>query len=483
MGWIGVGLALLLPWLAGALALRRLWLDGKAGAWALYIGYGYWLGLPGAALGLMALSGFGLRPAFWLILLSCLAITGWAGRDLGWPKGFVAGELGAGRPVLHALRLRRIGWQGGLILALSLWLGWRLAILALHVWYQPLFPWDAWTTWALRARVWSELGQLVPFVAPERWATEQSDRLYTLEAWRYPPLVSLIALWPTLPLQRWDETAANLPWLGAGLSLGLGLYAQLRRWGADRLTSLFGVWLLMSLPLLETHIALAGYADLWLAGALGLSLIAFLHWVRSGERQQLALCLILAAAWPLIKLEGTVWLSLLVLGLIVARPRWGRLGLALAGAMALGLLALWFIGIRLATPWGMLELSTQAIAFPFIGHFALGYHPNWWALGLMLFGLENWHLLGYLLIAGIMLAGHRLIRGGEPWLRAAFVLVSGSLGLLWVLFFLTDAAAWLEQGTASGRLLLQFAVLYVFFLLVLWLDIQGVGSPAAKSSR
>lgn len=483
MGWIGLWLALLVPWLAGALWVRRLWPEAGPGRWALALGYGYWLGIAAATLLLLPLSILGLRPAFWLILGLCLGVAVWAGRDLIRSKQRGAMDLSGLRSLLPRPAPSELtSWRVLLAFALFLWIAWRLAILALHVWYQPLFPWDAWTTWALRARVWSELGQLIPFVAPEVWDVDRSGS-YTLEAWRYPPLVSLIALWPTLLLAGWDETAANLPWVGAGLSLALGFYGQLRLWGVDRLLGLVGVWLLISLPLLDTHIALAGYADLWLAGALGLGLIAFLQWVRAADRRQLALCLILAATWPLIKLEGVAWLILLVLGFIVAKLRWGRSQLAIGGLIALGLIALWLIGLRLTTPLGTIELSTQAVELPFIGRFAFGYHPNWWPLVLMLFGLENWHLLGYLLLAGLLLAVYRLLRGDASWLRAAFALVGASLGLLWTLFFLTDAAAWAERGTALGRLLLQFMPLYVFFLLALWLDLQGGRSPASSNTR
>ena len=45
----------------------------------------------------------------------------------------------------------------------------RLVLLGLEVAWQPLYPWDAWIQWATKARVWYELGQIVPFARVEAW--------------------------------------------------------------------------------------------------------------------------------------------------------------------------------------------------------------------------------------------------------------------------------------------------------------------------
>jgi hypothetical protein len=463
--WFAVGLSLLLPWLTGTMLMRRLWPAGTPGAWPLALGYGYWLALPAGALALYPLSMLGLRIAFWLLMLGFALVLGWGVR--GWrPPGW--GALQSLRPAWNRDARER---GSRLLFALLLgWIGLRFTVLALEVWWQPLFPWDAWTTWAVRARVWSELGRLVPFVAPEVWAGAGAGTVYTIEAWHYPSLVSRLALWPTLAAGGWNETAANLPWLGAAIALALGFYGQARLWGASPLTSLVALWLLISLPLLDTHVALAGYADLWLAGALGLSLMAFLHWTRTGDRRQAALCLVLAASWPLLKLEGAAWLMLLVPAWILAAARRRRIGLSLIAAAVLSFGLAWLSGLRFEAPFiGLIEISAEALQLPFIGRFELGYHDSWGILARTLLGLEHWHLLGYLLVVGLSVAIWRVVRGERaPWRLAGLALVLGSLVLLWGLFFLTDAHRWAEQGTSLGRLLLHFMPFYVFFLLTLW---------------
>ncbi|QGU33813.1 hypothetical protein [Thermochromatium tepidum] len=465
LAWFAVALSLLLPWLAGALLLRRLWPDKSPGSWPLVLGYGYWLALFVGAMLLYPLSILGLRVAFWVLMLGFALVLGWTLRGLH-PSG---------REVFQSFRsvwardARELGAR--LLFALLLgWIGLRFAVLALEVWWQPLYPWDAWTTWAVRARVWSELGRLVPFVAPEVWAGEGTGAVYTIEAWNYPALVSYLALWPTLAAGGWNETAANLPWLGAAMALALGFYGQARLWTDSAPASLAALWGLISLPLLDTHVALAGYADLWLAGALGLSLMAFMQWTRTGDRRQAALCLALAATWPLLKLEGAAWLVLLVPAWMLVQVRRPWISLSLIAAAVLGLGLAWLIGLRLELPIiGLIEISAEAIQLPLIGRLELGYHDTWAAFARTFWGLENWHLLGYLLLIGLIVAIGRVVRGERaPWLVSGLALVLGSLLLLWGLFFLTDAHRWAEQGTSLGRLLLHFVPFYVFFLLTLW---------------
>ena len=64
MGWWGVGLALMLPWLAGALWVRSGWRDDPAGIWPMALGYGYLLGMLVVTLLLRLQEALGLPPSF-----------------------------------------------------------------------------------------------------------------------------------------------------------------------------------------------------------------------------------------------------------------------------------------------------------------------------------------------------------------------------------------------------------------------------------
>ena len=365
------------------------------------------------------------------------------------------------------------------------WLGWRLASLAQEIWWRPLYPWDAWTTWTVRPRVWSEWHQLVPFVDPQRWLADPTGSVYTIYAWTYPYTAPLLALWPTLAYGGWNETAANLPWLGAALALGLGFYGQARLWGVSSLTALIFTWLLLSLPLLDTHVALAGYADLWLATVFGLAVIAFFQWARDGDRRQGWLALLLALACPSIKLEGAVWLLLFPPALLAARLRGGWL-LALTGiVLALGL-GWWLVGgVEFSIPGlGEFRLTPALIQVPYLGRFGLGYRGSWDPVVMNFLVLANWHLFGYLMLLAAGMAAVSVFKhGATRWERAELVFVVTSLLALFVLFFLTDAQLWAEQYTSINRVFLEFVPAFLFWVLTVFHSSSLTFHPALSGEE
>ena len=455
-GW-RAGLALIIPWLAGTLGVRTLWRNAPVGGWPLALGYGYFLGLLAAILLLRAQVAAG-GPLDWTGPTLALAVLGLAGGVLARRRG------GLSVSCWNPWWAMPGGIERGLFILLLAWLGWRLFLLAQEVWLRPLYPWDAWTTWEVRARVWSELRQWVPFVDPQRWLADASSSVYTVHAWEYPDAVSLLALWPTLAFGAWHEPVAHLPWLGAGVALGLGFYGQARLWGASPLAALIFVWLLLSLPVLDTHIALAGYADLWLAAVFGLAVCALLQWAQTGDRWQGVLALMLALACPWIKREGLVWALLLIpAAAVVWTPR--RYWLWLVGGFLLAL-TLWFMvgGVVFTVAgWGDVRLTPEVIQLPVLGRFELHYHDIWEPVVRNLLILGNWHLLGYLLLAALLAGLPRTL--AEPWRLAGMIVMGSGLLMLFVLFFFTEAYLWAVEYTSINRVFLQFAPALLFWAL------------------
>lgn len=474
-GWT-LGMALLLPWLAMALCLRVVWVEPAPGRWPLLLGYGYLLGMIGIS-GLLWLEGTlgsSLRSGMPLtisgLLLTAALILLILGRS-------------APGPVRHPANEQVTFWQGLIFALILTWVVVRWGGLVLEIWWQPLFPWDAWTTWGARAKVWSELQTLVPFVSPGAWLADKSGTLHTISAWNYPVTISLVAAWPSLVLGNWNETSANLPWLGAGVALGLGFYGQARLWGASPLTSLVFVWLVLSIPLLNTHIALAGYADLWMATAYGLALMAFLQWVRTNDKRQGLLALLLMLICIAIKREGLVWVALFIPALLGARL--GRISLLiLVGALlSLGGL-LWILGgIAFEVPGlGAIRLSGEILQLPLVGEIRLENHAPWEPVFRHYFLYSNWHLFSYLVILSLVAASVSLWRyPNQAWQRAGLIWALGSLMALYFLFFWTDAYLWAVKATSINRLLLHFMPAFMFWILTVWLDIAGYRQDPPKT--
>ena len=255
-----------------------------------------------------------------------------------------------------------------------------------------------------------------------------------------------------------------MPWLGAAIALGLGFYGQARLWGAAPLTALIFVWLLLSLPVLDTHVALAGYADLWLAAVFGLAVCALLQWARTGDRWQGVLALLLALACPWIKREGWVWALLLIPAAAVGwTPR--RYWLWLAGGFLLAL-ALWFATggvVFTVAGWGEIRLTSEVIQLPLLGRFELHYHDIWVPVARNLLILGNWHLLGYLLLIALLAGLPRTL--AKPWRLAGMMVTGSGLLMLFVLFFFTEAYLWAVEYTSINRVFLHFAPALLFWAL------------------
>lgn len=482
MGWWWVGLALVLPWVVGTLWIRGAWHKAPAaGVWPLALGYGYILGLLTVTLflRLQAMADFGADFSDPLVEL---IVLGGAGAWWLWHRGYgvvgrftFSGKFWSQQPL----------WQRIVFALLLGWLLWRLTGLALEVWWRPLYPWDAWANWTVRAKVWAELQQWVPFLTPQQWLADPSPTVYTVEAWAYPITVSLLASWPTLAFGSWQETIANLPWLGAALALGLGFYGQVRLWGATPLTALLFTWLLLSLPILDTHVALAGYADLWITAAFSLAAIAFFQWVRTADRRQGILALLLACACPLIKLEGTVWLAMFTPALLVVWLRgWPLRVFAGLGA---GLIITWWSLGGMAfdiSGLGHFTLRPNLIEVPYLGRFALGYHHGTWgSVWKNFFVLANWHLLWYLVLISLVIAVPKW--RAERWRRIMAVFIGSCVLMLFVLFFCTDAQHWAAQYTSINRVFMHFVPALLFWVFTLWVPAQGstASLPSGKAEK
>jgi hypothetical protein len=461
MALLTAWIAILVPWALASVIVRHTCFSTGPGSVAASIGYGFFLGVLFSA-GLFGLQGhFGLPLNPWpliAVMVTALVAVSWRVRS-SW--------LIAPNALRQAL-WPEFRWSQVLTVAVMAWVAFRVATLAYAVSTYSLFPWDAWTTWALRAKVWTELGQWVPFVAPDVWLADVDGVSRTTAAWHYPELPSWISAWTASATGAWNERAANAPALGALLALLAATFGQLRRWGAPILAAWVAVWLLVSIPLVGSHVALAGYADLWVAATLGLSFMAFLSWIRDGGRSQLVLTISLIILTALLKKEALVWVCLFV-------PAWlvGRLS-----ARAFWLLSILVIGSLLA----LAQTQAFTVRIPMLGEFVFAAGGEWrWVL-LQGFVFGNWHLFGYLVIGLLALSMVELIRGrAEPWLRSGITWVFGALLGFYVLFFWTAAAEWAIDGTSLNRILLQFTPAILFLAMALWTSRIPAKEPRAHA--
>jgi hypothetical protein len=464
MEYLTLAAGLILPWLLGLALLFALgWprTGAPAGAAAMRAGFGYGIGA--------------LLLTLWMRLLSATGILfGWL--SIGLPLAIAAGALlafaiRAGRfasfdlraTIDSLLRPPLPRWQRFVWIALLGWLALRFLLLAIDVVWQPLYPWDAWVQWATKARVWYETGHIAPFVRAEQWFASPAGTYFDA-APNYPATIPLWQVWSCIALGSWDDSAMNWPWVLLLIALTSGVYGALRGEGIGELVALVGAYLVASLPLLDTHAALAGYADLPMATIYTLAALAFYRWAMRHDPLDAALALGLALCCPLIKVPGVVWAMTLLPGVVVALMP--RRGLQVVGiAYALGFFAL----LALA------RTNVVILGYRLHAEFDPGWRSFWDAYLLS----SSWNLLWYGAVVLAIVGARRL---GSPRIAPLAVVVGTGVAFLLFVTWFTNASGWMLELTTLNRASLHLAPLVIVLGVLLWRELTADVVPVAATA-
>lgn len=443
---IGGVASVLLPWVAGAYAVRALWRRAPAVPGVLAVGYGYLVGAFMATCAMRALSLAGIRWSL-PVLAGAMIVLGaiaWrlarrtapaGGRGLGLRQ-----ELAAEPPVLR--------WLFRIALAL---VAIRLAGLAVDVLAAPLRGYDQWAHWTTKARVWLEHGRMVPFVPPETWLARGDPALFTDGNPGHPGTIPLLQAWTATFLSAWNESLINLPWIALAVALPVAFFAQARLAGASAPLAMVAAWLLMSLPVLDGHIAIAGAADIFMGAAYGLAAMAAWRWSVTREAPMAWLAAVVAAAGLAIKVEGVLWMATLVPGVVVALNR--RAGLVLAGVALMAFAGWLAFGPDRLPMMGYALLSRPINVLPTLIDHVLVF--------------DNWHLAAYALVAIVAWRWRILL---APRLAPMTMTMAAAVGLVVVVYFFTSAAVGVADETLVNRFLLHLAPALAFYALLLYVD-------------
>jgi hypothetical protein len=438
-------LSVLLPWAAGTAWLRFV-TNGQPMPWTTALGYGHFIGILALTLLMRATSlgraswSFGLLA---ILLVAFGAIPLWRGRRQ-WREALWAP---APRSEWHGIgRAKR--WIAWILLAA---VAVRLTGLFLEIVWRPLFPWDAWMQWATKARVWFEFRRVVPFEPFDVWLASDGASVFIDPAPGYPATVPLLQVWSCLALGRWDDALMNVPWFACGVALALAFYGQIRAWGASAFLASVGTYLLMTIPFVDTHVALAGYAELHMAALYGLAAIAFFLWARDRDPRQGWLALVLALSLPLIKKPGIFWLASFVPAcLVLLRPRAAVIALAAAAAGGLAVMLL------------LRETGIRVLGYSLTGEADAGEITT--ALAQNLFEMGNWNLFFWLLPAMMLAAWRHLLDGP---LAAMTTMVGFGAYFLAIVFYFSIAGDWVSDFSTVNRAVFHLVPLAAFYLLAL----------------
>lgn len=400
----------------------------------------------------------------------CAAIVGALCWALAWWTRRTADVLRVPASAHGARRGDRI-WIA-LLLALLAWRGW---ILFDDVLLHPTLPWDAWAVWLGKAKAWVLAGRIEPSVPYEAWIGRPVAATRTGVAWLYPELIPWMAIW-IAGGTHWIEPLIGLLWFGLGVAVLLLHYGQWRALGVRPLVACAGTYALGSIPLLDAHVALGGYADLWIAAVLSMGAHAWLRWSCLGERRQLGIVVIAIALLPLLKLEGAVWSIILGLAcLFRALPPRLRARRFLIGAGALLLVVV--VCIALGLPWiGVARRYLDTGRFFDLGQIGASAA----SLVAALWAQWNWNLLWFALPVTLWWKRRRWLQSQMTRRLVAFVALPFVVML--GLFLFTSAARYAQSYSAVNRLLLQIAPLLVS-VLVLGVRAPDVDDAPATSAQ
>jgi hypothetical protein len=461
---------LLLPWLGGTFWL--IFADAKFSGEHrsnrfCQAGYGFFLGY--AILFLAIMTGHKLAEMVsWNALMVFLLIFCISGGIAAWLSRT---PVAAAPPVQRAppgISMKIV------VAALSILMAIHLLFIVTEIFTQPVYTWDAWLVWVYRAKAWYLSGGITHVVNSTTWATTTSTNTYTIDAFTYPMFPSVIPYWAALSLGRWSETLVNLPALFAGLAIGMALYGQCREYGLSITASLIALYLLFSIPLFGTHLALAGYADIWMAGFTGLGFVALIRGAslhdepgKSGFQLVLGFLMVMFSIW--VKNEGAVWFlaALAMLILVLFRPRVPIL--MMVAVTGFGLLA-WALGItHVDIPAiGQLGVVDGRLAIPFIGSFTLEVHDIHQVYWDNFIKMGSWNLI-WVAVAASLLLGFKSPNAvtGYRARRAALSFILIFLATQLFIFGFTDQGLWADTYTAINRLPLHFIPALLFAVIVI----------------
>jgi hypothetical protein len=340
-----------------------------------------------------------------------------------------------------------------LLSLLLLWLGTSL----------PNLAWDSWIVWEGKARQWLQHGLAADIVNWDLWLS-QDQAIFNPSA-AYPDGLSLLHYVPML-LTNEAFAVMHVVVLFAYAMVVLLVVSRLAARSAPWYWQLLVVGIFYTTPMLNNHLVIHGYADLWIGMYVLMIMISLQDWLATEQTPQKPIgkgltVVAYVVMLPMLKLEGWVWLLLFILALAWtqvsnSRQRWMVL---LAVVMSVGLL-LW-MGIHWSTAWGDLVLSTQRIALFHLFDFSIQYVNITDALLNSLLWQNNWGLV-WLGLPWLVLA-HVNSNQTQAHRVAHVFLVMALLAFLF-LFCFTPASQWALDMTAINRIVLQLTPCYLFLL-------------------
>lgn len=364
---------MLLPWVLGTVMLYALLREPRAWRGAehlILMGAGAYLGYMTLAGLLSALLHFELSPFSWRLPVAWAGVLGLCWGLGLWNRRHGQTHWALSPPSMALFDGGRV--QQVLTVAAGLWLAGFVLWVMLEVWHNPLMAWDAVWVWGLYTT-----NQLTVALSETPAITVHGT---------HPATLGMVSMWSAY-WSGWSEHAilSYGPWgliyLGT-LLVTLGLLLALT---GSQLLAMALTAIVMSAPMIESHSALGGYADLWVMGGLVAGVGVLIGLRSEGKIPTLWLtALVLVCSVAALKNSSGVYSAIVLLGvalavLLTSQQAW------LGYVTSVGVLA----GLAYGLIWGMsLDIGPLSAAYsPEAGTVRLGNrvsalaHVSWAEIG------------------------------------------------------------------------------------------------------
>ncbi len=190
---------------------------------------------------------------------------------------------------------------------------WGLTLLDLLS--KPLFPWDGWLSWTAKAKLiffYNEIpefyGGTLPF-----WELDNSKKVFVSGGSRHPYFVSLIQVYSALAWGGWDDNIVVIPWLGLSIAVVLLTVGGLRYLGYGLLPAILSAYMIISMPIFDTHVSLGAYADVWVGGGLLICIFLLAIFLVDHEKSIIGLLVMFLLMVLLTKQSAFIAITILLL--------------------------------------------------------------------------------------------------------------------------------------------------------------------------
>lgn len=461
---IELALAIILPWGAGVSLYS--WLSYKKDniSYMELYGYGFLLGQLVLWLIFLGLDKINVKLSFYLVAFFLFFIA------LGRRNFFISRNKAFGVQNKKELEL------DALFICLLILLLIRGAVLFFECIFQPIIAWDAMMNWAPRAKIWFYEQNLEPIVSFNDWI-KAPEMLRTSYAWHYPPGVPFSQMWIAMALQRWDEYLINLPWFFLWVSMGMVLYSQLCQLKINPIFSLLATYMLLSMPIVNMHVALAGYADLWVAAALLLSTLSALCWLEDKKSyEQLGIILILCVALLFLKVPGLIW-AVTIIGCLVIFALPKRVLLMLLCISGLAVLIWYGVGgfVGKLPVLGDVVVTPERLRINLFNFDSSDFkynHKVWSALYMHLYDFISWNGLFYYMPIAMVVIVYRFY--WDPIAQFVLSLTVFCILELGLVFFFSPRSDWIIDGTTTNRAILHVVPIFIILIALSFRKSVGV---------